>query len=77
VLLDIGLPGINGLDVAKRLRAESTFVKPLLIAVTAYGAESDYRRSREAGFDHHLVKPFGLKALSQLLDPQSPPSDAI
>jgi CheY-like chemotaxis protein len=66
VLLDIGLPGIDGYEVARRLRKQA--VAPmLLVALTGYGQEEDRRRSREAGFDQHLVKPVELTALQALL----------
>jgi two-component system, sensor histidine kinase len=55
-LLDIGLPRINGYDLARRIRANAAR-PPVLVAVTGWGQEHDKRRSREAGFDHHLVKP--------------------
>jgi PAS domain S-box-containing protein len=67
VVLDIGLPGISGYEVAKRLRQQPTFRETLLIAVTGYGQEEDQRRSREAGFDRHLVKPVDPYALEQVL----------
>jgi PAS domain S-box-containing protein len=57
VLLDIGLPGLDGYALARRLRGEPGLEKALLAALTGYGGEDDRRRSREAGFDHHLVKP--------------------
>lgn len=57
VLLDITLPGMNGWEVARQLRAMSWGRRPLLIAVTAHGFEDDLRRCRDAGFDFHLVKP--------------------
>jgi DNA-binding response OmpR family regulator len=55
VLLDIGLPGLDGYKVAKWMRR--TLPKVMLVAVTGYGKDEDRKRSREAGFDHHLVKP--------------------
>jgi PAS domain S-box-containing protein len=66
VILDIGLPGLDGYEVARRLRREhgNSFA---LVALTGYGQEEDRRRSREAGFDHHLVKPVPLDVLSKLL----------
>lgn len=67
ILLDIGLPGMNGYDVARRLRAQPEYEKTLLIAITGYGQEEDRRRSREAGFDHHLVKPVATTTLCRLL----------
>jgi CheY-like chemotaxis protein len=62
VVLDIGLPGMDGYEVARRLRAETGTRDAVLVAVTGYGRDEDRARSREAGFDHHLVKPvdFGL-----------------
>jgi CheY-like chemotaxis protein len=57
VLLDIGLPGIDGYEVARRMRAEPLFGGARLIAVSGYGLEQDRRRARESGFDGHLVKP--------------------
>jgi CheY-like chemotaxis protein len=67
VLLDIGLPGIDGYEVARRLRRRSELDGLLIVAVTGYGQESDRQRAREAGFDHHLVKPLDLEALRRLL----------
>jgi PAS domain S-box-containing protein len=67
VLLDIGLPGLNGYEVARQLRAIPQFNRTLLIALTGYGQEEDRRRSFEAGFDHHLVKPVDLATLEGLL----------
>jgi CheY-like chemotaxis protein len=66
VLLDIGLPGMNGYEVAQRMRQEPGLQKAVLVAITGYGQESDRQRSREAGFDHHLVKPPDIDALRQL-----------
>ena len=64
VLLDIGLPGLDGFEVAKRLRQQPGLSSVVLVAMTGYGQESDRQRSQEAGFDHHLVKPadFGTAA---------------
>jgi signal transduction histidine kinase/CheY-like chemotaxis protein len=71
ILLDIGLPGMTGYEVAKRLRQQRDFQKTLLVAMTGYGHEEDKRRSQEAGFDRHLVKPVNLTDLQKLLgDPQ-------
>ncbi|HWE38612.1 MAG TPA: PAS domain-containing protein [Isosphaeraceae bacterium] len=67
VLLDIGLPGLDGYEVARRLRAEPRCQASVLIAVSGYGQDDDRRRSREAGFDHHLVKPLDYDALVSLL----------
>jgi CheY-like chemotaxis protein len=67
VLLDIGLPGLDGYEVARRLR-EMEAARPLrIIAVTGWGTEADRRRSQEAGFDLHLVKPLDPEELAQVL----------
>lgn len=66
-ILDIGMPKMNGYSVAKTIRSRSTEVQPLLIAVTGWGQAEDRRRSKDAGFDHHLVKPVDPAALSALL----------
>ncbi|MBG9389863.1 ATP-binding protein [Caenimonas aquaedulcis] len=67
VLLDIGLPGISGYQVARQLRADPRFARTVLIAVTGWGSADDRRRSAEAGFDEHLTKPIDLAALEPLL----------
>jgi signal transduction histidine kinase len=67
VLLDIGLPGENGYEVARRFAAHPARSRMRLVALTGYGQESDRRRSREAGFDLHLVKPLELARLRELL----------
>ena len=68
VLLDIGLPGMNGFEVAQRLRASSPKNHLKIIALSGYGSDSDRERSRNAGFDHHLVKPVGFDALEKVLN---------
>jgi CheY-like chemotaxis protein len=67
VLLDIGLPGISGYEVAERLREQFDRSRLLLVAMTGYGQDDDRRRSREAGFDAHLVKPIDLDSLRAVL----------
>lgn len=67
VLLDIGLPGMDGYEVAGRLHALPGLGTTVLIALTGYGQEDDVRRSHEAGIDHHLTKPVDLERLQQLL----------
>jgi len=57
VFLDLGLPGMDGYEVARRLRARASNPRPVLVAVSGYGGEEVRQRSRQAGFDHHLVKP--------------------
>jgi CheY-like chemotaxis protein len=66
-LLDIGMPKLNGLDVARRLRAQPWGRDIVLVAVTGWGQEADRQRSREAGFDHHVVKPVDPAVLERLL----------
>jgi PAS domain S-box-containing protein len=68
VLLDIGLPGIDGYEIARRCRNEKHFEQTMLVAMTGYGQEEDLRLSREAGFHAHLVKPVKLDDLRLLLD---------
>jgi signal transduction histidine kinase/ActR/RegA family two-component response regulator len=72
-LVDIGLPAMDGYELAVRLRALVTNVR--LIAVTGYGQESDKRRAKEAGFEHHLVKPFQVEKLARLLVSPAAPSE--
>ncbi len=67
ILLDIGLPGMSGYEVAAHLRQEANCQGALIIAVSGYGQDEDRRRSREAGFDHHLIKPLDHDALLALL----------
>jgi len=67
VLLDIGLPGMDGYEVVQRLRAEPAGKEIAVIAISGYGQEADRRRSGEAGFDHHLVKPVDLENILDLL----------
>jgi len=67
ILVDIGLPGMNGFQVARELRARPETRGALLIAVTGYGQAADRQRAMEAGFDHHLVKPVDLNAVQKLL----------
>lgn len=67
MLLDIGLPGLTGLQVAQQIRREPTLEPIVLVAVTGYGQEADRQRSREAGFDHHLAKPLDFEQLQKIL----------
>jgi CheY-like chemotaxis protein len=68
VLLDVGLPGLDGYEVVRRIRAHSWGKDMTLIAATGWGQAEDRRRSREAGFDHHMVKPVDLGELGKLLE---------
>jgi PAS domain S-box-containing protein len=67
VLLDIGLPGMSGYEVAEKLRAERGANQLLLVALTGYGREEDRRRALESGFDHHIVKPIDPDVLHRLI----------
>ena len=67
VLLDIGLPGLDGYEVAKRLRQQPVLNGVVLVAVTGYGQDSDRQRSQDAGFDHHLVKPADFAKVQRIL----------
>lgn len=66
VLLDVGLPGITGYDVARQLRQRPELAEVLIVAVTGYGKHEDRRRSLEAGCNHHLVKPVSVQALQRV-----------
>ncbi len=66
ILLDIGLPQMNGHEVARRLRQMPELNETLLVALTGYGTEQDRRQSQQAGFDLHLVKPIENDALQQI-----------
>jgi PAS domain S-box-containing protein len=67
VLLDIGLPGLNGYDVAKRIRKQTGGNEIVLIALTGYGQDTDRELSAQAGFNHHLVKPARLEQVKEIL----------
>jgi len=67
VLLDIGLPGLNGYEVCRRLRAEPWGEEMAIIALTGWGQDEDRRRSASAGFDGHLVKPATISDVSRAL----------
>jgi CheY-like chemotaxis protein len=67
VLLDIGMPNLDGYEVARLVRADETHNQLWLVALTGYGREQDRRLAKEAGFDHHLVKPVTFDALRTLL----------
>ncbi|HET6975161.1 MAG TPA: ATP-binding protein [Pyrinomonadaceae bacterium] len=68
ILLDIGLPKLNGHEVAREIRKESWGQKPILIAITGWGQTEDKELSRESGFDHHLVKPVDHDQLLKLIE---------
>jgi CheY-like chemotaxis protein len=67
ILLDIGMPKLNGYDACRRIREQSWGRNIAIVALTGWGQEEDVRRSREAGFTFHIVKPIELSALQKLL----------
>jgi signal transduction histidine kinase len=77
VLLDIGLPGLSGYEVGRRLRDEGPGEELLIVALTGYGQDEDRRRSQEAGLDLHFVKPVDPNALRDLLAFPQPPKPGV
>lgn len=67
ILLDIGLPGMNGYDVCRELRKDPAFKHTVMIAQTGWGQERDRQHAKDAGFDHHLIKPVKFEEFSDLL----------
>ena len=72
--VDVGLPGIDGYELATRLRAHPSCRSTLLVALTGYGRDKDKKRANEAGFDHHLTKPVDFDAIDRLLANASAPA---
>jgi two-component system CheB/CheR fusion protein len=72
VFLDLGMPGMDGYEVARRMREGPTLRQAILVALTGWGQDEDRRRTRAAGFDHHLVKPADPEALEGLLAGPAP-----
>jgi CheY-like chemotaxis protein len=68
IVLDIGLPGMNGYDVARQIRGSTASNPMTLIAATGYGQTEDRHRAQNAGFDHHLTKPVDCAALLELIE---------
>jgi CheY-like chemotaxis protein len=66
-LLDIGMPVMDGYEAARRIRSEAWGKPMMLVALSGWGQSSDVQRSRDSGFDTHLVKPASFDALAQLL----------
>ncbi|SRR6266542_1147331 len=75
VFLDVGMPGMDGYETARRLRREVGLDKALLVALTGYGQVTDRQRAGEAGFDHFLVKPAPPKLLREIAMQARPPSE--
>jgi CheY-like chemotaxis protein len=67
VFLDIGLPGLSGYEVARRLRVDAMLPQPLLVALTGWGSDEDRRQAHAAGFDRHLVKPIDASKIAAVL----------
>ncbi|ARO87798.1 hybrid sensor histidine kinase/response regulator [Nitrosospira lacus] len=67
ILMDIGMPGMNGYEVARRIREQPQYNDIKIIALTGWGQEEDRRQSEDAGFDHHLTKPVDFKLLKELI----------
>ena len=67
VLMDIGMPKLNGYEAARRIRGQPWGARMVLVAQTGWGQDDDRRKSADAGFDHHLVKPVETDALLKLL----------
>ena len=77
VLLDIGMPGMDGYEVAERIRARRLVPLPLVVALTGFGQDSDRVRSEQARFEGHLVKPVDPRTLEQLLAEMKPRFDLL
>ncbi len=78
VLLDLGMPDMSGLEVARRMREQVASGEITLVALTGWGQHEDRRRTHEAGFDYHLVKPADVGTLKSILaDPESPPGPIV
>jgi two-component system, sensor histidine kinase len=71
ILLDIGLPGMDGYEVARRLREDQATRAVRLVALTGYGQASDRERASQAGFDAHFVKPVDLDVLEAFVNAES------
>jgi DNA-binding response OmpR family regulator len=77
ILLDIGLPKLSGHEVCRRIRERPGGSDVVIIALTGWGQESDRRKSRDAGFDSHLVKPVDYGALMDLLSSVEKPVSGV
>jgi signal transduction histidine kinase len=77
VLCDIGLPEMDGTEVCRRIRELQLGYRPIMVALTGWGMKKDRERTRDSGFDHHLVKPVAPEALFAVLDSVKPPSSDV
>ena len=75
VLLDIGLPGLDGYKVAQQIRQQDALEDTVLVALTGYGQDTDRQRSQAAGFDHHLTKPADFDEIELILNKEKLPAD--
>jgi CheY-like chemotaxis protein len=73
VLLDIGMPSMDGYQVVRELRAKALVPQPLVAALTGWGQDSDRKRTHEAGFDHHFTKPVSADELMAFLEKAAKP----
>ena len=76
VFVDIGMPGMDGYELARRLRDQFSAERPTIVGLSGWGQEEDRRRGREAGFDHHLIKPADLGAVQAILAGAAPGASA-
>ncbi|MBI2288982.1 MAG: PAS domain-containing protein [Betaproteobacteria bacterium] len=74
IVLDIGLPEMNGYELARAIRQQPALANAVLIAVSGYGSEEDRQRGVDAGFDHHFIKPLDYQALNAVLEEAPPPA---
>jgi len=74
LVLDIGLPGMDGYELARHLRADPATRSSLFVALSGYAREADRQRSAEAGFDHHFAKPADMPRLLSLVGQWQPPA---
>jgi DNA-binding response OmpR family regulator len=68
VLLDLGMPNLNGFDTCRRIRELPWGHSVMIVALTGWGSPEDRRRTNEAGFDHHFIKPVEYASLMKVLD---------
>lgn len=76
VFLDIGLPGMDGYEVAKAMRAEPSLAAVALVALTGWGSDNDQQRAMQSGFDHHLTKPVAFDRVNEVLEQLRPAARA-
>jgi CheY-like chemotaxis protein len=74
IIMDIGLPGMDGYEAARQIRAQNPAARLTIVALTGWGQHADRLKSADAGIDHHLLKPLDLTVLRQILDSLPPPA---